>query len=125
MAYLIYRTDFDNTIIRETPTNTASGGTELSILKSLIVPPLVLPETQPIYYWKAILPTTVSPNTETYINLWEAAIAPTPTPDSLATVGEVTGITSVLSSEINYISGVTDTILVHIQHLPQQLDYNK
>ena len=113
--FLIYRTDFGNTIVRETPTDTSTGGTEQSISISLIVPAFVLPPTQPIYYWMVNLPyigtTTVSVNSETYIALWKAKIAIPPTSDTLATAGYVTGITSTLSADINYISGVTDTKL--------------
>ena len=111
MAYLIYRTDFANTIVRESATNTASGGTEQSILKSLITPLFIIPDTQPIYYWKIILPTTATPNDETHISLWEKRIEIPPNSDALATVGFVTGLTTVINNNITYISGVTDTKL--------------
>jgi len=111
MAYLIYRTDFANTIVGESTTDTASGGTEQSILKSLISPTFLIPETQPIYYWKIVLPTSAIPNDEIHIALWEKKIAIPPTADALATVGYVTGLTSVINNNINYISGVTDTKL--------------
>jgi hypothetical protein len=105
--YLIYRTDYGNTIVRESSTNTATGGTEQALFTNFFIPTI-----QPLYYWKVItISSTVVPNSETNIKLWLATITPAPTSNEFATIGQLTGVTVTLNNDINYISGVTDTKL--------------
>jgi nitrogen fixation protein FixH len=111
--YLIYRTDYDNTIIRESPTNTSTGGTEQALYTNFLIP-----KTQPLYLWKVIvISSTVVPNTETYINLWLAHITPSPSPTALVTFGQLTGITQIINNNIDYISGVTDMVIEELPYL--------
>jgi len=108
--YFIYRTDYGNTIARITPTNTSTGGTEAALYSNFVIP-----YNQPTYLWRKMPLGTgggnIVPNISTNINAWTVSITPAPVASSIATMGQVTGITSVLQSEINYISGVTATKL--------------
>ena len=98
--YLIYRTDFGNTIVRESPTNTATGGTEQSFYSDFVIP-----EIQPLYLWR--YPgsgTDAVPNTDDNINDWLNHIASPLQPEDDATVGYVTGLTS---QKIDKVTGAT------------------
>jgi hypothetical protein len=98
--YLIYRTDFGSTVVRESPTPSATGGTELELYTDFLIP-----TAQPLYYWRVSDPNVLV-NNETNIANWEAYIALPVTPDALATIGQVTGYTTPLGNDIAYISGV-------------------
>ena len=86
--YLVYRTDFGNTIVRESQTPSATGGTEQEILTSAFIP-----QIQPLYFWRESSGSIV-PNIESNINDWLQYIAPAPTPYDTVTYGVLTGITS-------------------------------
>jgi len=47
LRYLIYRTDFGNTIVRENPTDNSTGGTEVALFSDFVIP-----EIQPLYLWR-------------------------------------------------------------------------
>jgi hypothetical protein len=100
--YLIYRTDFGNTIVRESPTDTSTGGTESSLYTDFIIP-----KTQPLYLWRVTGGTTVIPNIDSNIFAWLEYTAPPITPQDNATVGYVTGITE---NKIDKLTGATDSI---------------
>ncbi len=102
--YLIYRTDFDNTIVRESATNNPdSGQHEASFYTDFIIP-----EIQPLYLWRINDGITdVEPNTDENINDWLAYNAPPPEPEDDATVGYVTGITS---QKIDKVTGATGNL---------------
>jgi hypothetical protein len=109
--YLIYRTDFGSTVVRESPTPSATGGTELELYTDFLIP-----TAQPLYYWRVSDPNVLV-NNETNIANWEAYIALPVTPDALATIGQVTGYTTPLGNDIAYISGVTDMIITKLPYL--------
>ena len=99
--YLIYRTDFGNTIVRESPTDNSSGGTEQAFWTDFIIP-----EIQPLYLWRITdALNDVEPNTDENINDWLEHTAPPPEPDDDATVGFVTGLTA---QKIDKVTGATD-----------------
>jgi len=100
--FLIYRTDFGNTIVRESPTDTSTGGTESSLSSDFIIP-----KTQPLYLWRVTGGTTVIPNIDSNIYAWLEYTAPPVTPQDNATVGYVTGITE---NKIDKLTGATDSI---------------
>jgi hypothetical protein len=102
--YLIYRTDFGNTIVRESPTDTSTGGTEASLFTDFIIP-----QIQPLYLWRVTGGTTVVPNLDSNINDWLNNIAPPLEPEDTATVGYVTGITE---NKIDKVTGATDNIAI-------------
>ena len=100
--YFIYRTDYGNTIVRVTSTNTSTGGTESALYKDFAIP-----YNQPTYLWRVIgagAGHTIVNNISTNIDAWTVNITPAPTATSIATMGQVTGLTSVFQSEIDYIS---------------------
>jgi len=102
--YLIYRTDYGNTIVRETATDTSTGGTEASFYTDFVIP-----EIQPLYLWRVNTDAApfVEPNTDQNINNWEEHIAPPPEPEDNATIGFVTGITS---QKIDIVTGATGNV---------------
>lgn len=100
--YLIYRTDFGNTIVRETPTDTSTGGTEQSLFSDFIIP-----EIQPVYLWRVTGGTDVVPNLDANINDWLESEAPPPDPNDVATVGYVTGLTD---QKIDKVTGATGNV---------------
>ena len=94
--YLIYRTDFGNTIVRENPTDTSTGGTEQSLFSDFVIP-----EIQPLYLWRVTGGISVVPNLDSNINDWLEATAPPPEQEDNATIGFVTGVTETkLDSDI-------------------------
>ncbi len=95
--YLIYRTDFDNTIVRESPTSGTTGVNEAELYTDFIIP-----EIQPLYFWRVEGGITVEPNTETNIDDYEESIALPHQPKDLITYGETTGLTD---TKIDKISG--------------------
>jgi hypothetical protein len=86
LRYLIYRTDFDNTIVRESATNNP-GTNEASLFTDFIIP-----EIQPLYLWR-VDGTDVIPNDDQTVRDWLDEIAPAPTPDDLVTYSQLTGAT--------------------------------
>lgn len=100
--YLIYRTDFGNTIVRESSTDTSTGGTEASLFTDFVIP-----EIQPLYLWRVTGGTDVVPNTDQNIEDWLSHTNP-PTPDDPITYNIFTGYTAQTAGDIAYISGVTD-----------------
>lgn len=102
--YLIYRTDFGNTIVRESPTNTSTGGTEVSLYTDFIIP-----EIQPLYLWRVSGGVSVIPNTDVNISNWLNATAPLPQADDPASVGYVTGLTE---NKIDIVTGVSNEVPV-------------
>jgi hypothetical protein len=101
--YFIYRTDFGNTIIRTTPTNTSTGGTEASLYADFTIP-----EIQPVYLWR-VQASNVVPNLDSNIQDWTDYTAHPPTSDELTTFGDVTGITS---TKIDIVTGVSGDVPV-------------
>lgn len=85
--YLIYRTDFDNTIVRESETNNP-GVDEASLFTDFVIP-----EIQPLYLWR-VNGTDVEPNDDQTVRDWLEEIAPNPTPDDLVTYSQLTGSTA-------------------------------
>jgi hypothetical protein len=111
LRYLIYRTDFDNTIVRESAVNNPDGGqNEKSFHTDFIIP-----EIQPLYLWRiiesGINPIDVEPNSDENINDWLEYTAPPPDSQDDATVGFVTGITS---QKINIVTGATNNLGVFL-----------
>ena len=106
--YLIYATgtSYNGTIVRE------SASSATTINEAFYYSDFIIPEIQPLYLWQVtplVNPNDVIPNTETKINNYEAATAPAPTPQDLATYGEVTGLTS---EKISRVLGATAKVPV-------------
>ena len=108
--YLIYSTGttYSGTILRDngavvpTPTPLEASFDTL----------FVIPEIQPLYLWQVnnvVTPTTLIPNTDIKINLYEEATALAPTPQDLITYGEVTGMTN---EKISKVTGATAKVPV-------------
>lgn len=100
--YLIYRTDFNNTIIRESLTNNP-GVNEASLFTNFVIP-----EIQPLYLWR-VNGSNVEPNTDSDIRLWLDEIAPPPNSDDLVVYSQLTGNTA---GKIDKITGATDNIAI-------------
>jgi len=102
--YLIYRTDFGNTIVRESAIdNPDNGQNEASFYTDFIIP-----EIQPLYLWRindAL--SDVEPNTDKNINDWMDYTSPPPEPEDDATVGFVTGLTAL---KIDKVTGATGNV---------------
>lgn len=96
--FFVYRTDFNNTVVRQSLTSSATGGTELEISLEFFIP-----EIQPTYFWR-YNGSTIVPNNEVDINNWVQHIAPAPTPYDMVTYGVLTGLTS---QKINIQTGAT------------------
>jgi len=106
--YLIYSTGttFSSTIIRESLTNNPS------INEASYYTDFMIPEIQPLYLWRVnnvVTPTNVIPNTDANIGLYLDSVALTPTPDDLATIGDLTGETT---TKIDKVSGVDGQVPV-------------
>jgi len=101
LRFLIYRTDFGNTIVRESPTDTSTGGTEASFQTDFVIP-----EIQPLYLWRVNTDASpfVEPNSDANILAWEAHEAPVPTPEDLVNLGDLTGATA---QKIDKVTGAT------------------
>jgi len=93
--YLIYRTDFGNTIVRENPTNNSTGGTEQSLFSDFVIP-----EIQPLYLWRITGGTDVVPNTDQNINNWLDHITPI-SPDDSINYNIFTGYTAQTQTDID------------------------
>jgi hypothetical protein len=108
--YLIYRTDFNDTIIRESAVSGTTGINENELYTDFIIPAV-----QPFYLWMVSGGTVVIPNTETWIDAWSEEIAPIPTKHDLATIGYVTGTTFLANyynkTEINAYSAATKSLI--------------
>jgi hypothetical protein len=105
--YLIYRTDYGNTIIRESAIDD-SGVNEAALFTDFVIP-----VNQPLYLWKEDTGDVV-PNDETNINDWLAFTNP-PSPDEPVNYDVFTGYTATTQTEIdgivddiNFLSGATD-----------------
>ena len=105
--YLIYRTDYGNTIVRESAVNDSTGN------EAALFTDFVIPVNQPLYLWRVSLPSDVIPNTETNINNWLNFINP-PSPDSPLDYQTFTGYTATtqiefsnVNNDIDYLSGQT------------------
>lgn len=104
--YLIYRTDYNDTVIRESSISGTTGVNEGELYTDFLIPAI-----QPLYYWKVDVGySLVIPNSEEWIGKWENHISPA-TPNDFATLGELTGATTQLQNDVNYLSGKTDTKL--------------
>lgn len=104
--YLIYRTDYNDTIIRASLISGTTGVNEGELYSNFPIP-----EIQPLYYWRIDTDfSQVQPNSEFWISEWENFISP-PTPRDFATLGELTGITTQIQDDVDYISGVTNNKL--------------
>lgn len=97
--YLIYRTDFGNTIVRESVGSSATGGTEQELFTDFVIP-----ELQPLYLWRVTGGTSVVPNTESNINDWLENITPID-PDDPVDFATFTGYTASTEITINNIEG--------------------
>ena len=93
--YLIYRTDFGNTIVRESVASSATGGTELELFTDFVIP-----EIQPLYLWRVTGGTDVVPNTDQNIADWLANVNP-PSGDDPVTFDIFTGYTAQTQSDLN------------------------
>ena len=101
LRYLIYRTDYGNTIVRENPTSgTTTGGIESEVYTDFSIP-----ITQPLYFWYVNEGIGIFENSETNINLWLENITPPPSPNSLVTTREM----QEYSTSIVTFSGYTGT----------------
>ena len=100
--YLIYRTDFGNTIIRESAVDD-SGANEGALFTDFVIPKI-----QPLYLWR-VVDNDVEPNTDENIREWLDEIAPPPSPDDLVTYHQLTGITD---NKIDTVTGATDNIAI-------------
>ena len=85
--YLIYRTDFDNTIVRESLIDNP-GANEASLFTNFVIP-----EIQPLYLWR-VDGGDVVPNDDENVRAWLAEIAPPPNADDLVTYAQLTGATA-------------------------------
>ena len=104
--YLIYSTgtSYATTIVRESATNNP-GVNEASYYSDFVIP-----EIQPLYLWRVnnvATPSGVLPNTDANISAYDAATAPAPTAEELATMGDVTGATA---SKIDKVLSVTGKV---------------
>jgi len=93
--YLVYRTDFGNTIIRETPNSSSTGGTEAELFTDFIIP-----EIQPLYLWRVTGGTDVVPNTDQNIADWLNFIDP-PSGDDSVTYAIFSAYTATTQTELN------------------------
>jgi hypothetical protein len=96
--YLIYRTDFGNTIVRESAVSGTTGVNEQELYSSGVTTGSLIPAVQPLYLWSVSGGTIVVPNTEEWIGAWEVESASEPAENDLATIGFVTGSTGVLEN---------------------------
>ena len=105
--YLIYRTDFGNTIVAESSTP-ITGGTTGSTFTDFVIP-----EIQPLYLWRVTGGTDVVPNTDLNINAWLDNEYP-PSPDDAVTYNIFTGYTAQtqtdLDGKINIVTGATGNV---------------
>lgn len=108
--YLIYRTDYGNTIIRESAVDD-SGVNEAALFTDFVIP-----VNQPLYLWRESAGDVI-PNTETNINDWLGFINP-PSPDEPVNYEVFTGYTATTDTRIDgieddiiYLSGETDSKL--------------
>ena len=107
--YLIYRTDFGNTVVRDNPTSgTTTGGTESELLTDFVIP-----EIQPLYLWRITGGTDVVPNTDQNINDWLGYVYPI-SPDDPVTYDIFNAYTAQtatdLAGKINIVTGATGNI---------------
>jgi hypothetical protein len=116
--YLIYSTGttYATTIVRESATNNP-GINEASLYSDFVIP-----EIQPLYLWRVTGGTTVVPNTDSNVNLYEAATAPPPSPNDAITYGEVTGITNTKIDKIYAVAGNFPVISVSGNLIDSGLD---
>ena len=85
--YLIYRTDFNNTIVRESLVDNP-GANEASLFTNFVIP-----EIQPLYLWR-VDGGDVVPNSDQNVFDWLEEIAPPPNADDLVTYAQLTGATA-------------------------------
>lgn len=106
--YLVYRTDFGNTIVRESLSSSSTGGTESELFTDFIIP-----EIQPLYLWRVTGGTSVVPNTDQNIESWLDHTVPI-SPDDPITYNIFTGYTAQtqtdLDGKINVVTGATGNI---------------
>lgn len=93
--YLVYRTDFGNTIIRETSASSSTGGTEAELFTDFVIP-----DIQPLYLWRVTGGTDVVPNTDQNIEDWLSSTTPE-SPDDPVTISLFTGYTAQTQSDID------------------------
>lgn len=105
--YLIYRTDYGNTVVRESALSGVTGN-EVAFYTDFVIP-----VNQPLYLWKYDTGDIV-PNDETNINNWTNFVNP-PSPDSSVEYQVFTGYTAAtdvtisgIEADIIYLSGETD-----------------
>jgi hypothetical protein len=114
--YLIYRTDYGNTIVRESATSSATGGTEQELFTDFVIPAI-----QPLYLWRVTGGTSVVPNTDQNIEDWLNTTNP-PDGDDPITYSIFSGYTGQTASDIIYISGQTDNNTSDITYISGQTD---
>lgn len=105
--YLIYRTDYGNTVVRESALSGVTGN-EVAFFTDFVIP-----VNQPLYLWKYDT-GNILPNSETNINNWLAFVNP-PSPDEPVNYEIFTGYTAStqttidgIEADIIYLSGETD-----------------
>jgi len=103
LEYFLYTTDYDNTLVDRSNTSFSPlppyGEIHIDFL---------IPNTQPLYYYRESGGTIVL-NDENTINVYLEGTAPPPEEGDSVDYGVYTGYTATTENEINYISGVTDT----------------
>lgn len=101
--YLIYRTDYNFTVIRESSVSGTTGVNEGELYTNFPIPVI-----QPLYYWRIDTDfSQVQPNSEYWISEWENFISP-PAPNDFATLGELTGITTQIQDDLNVLTNLVD-----------------
>jgi len=105
--YLIYSTGttYSDTIVRESAISGTTGSNEAELYSDFVIP-----EIQPLYFWRVTGETTVVVNTEPNINAYEESIALPHQSKDLITYGEATGLTDTKIDKI--VGGVTGNIPV-------------
>lgn len=98
--YLIYRTDYGNTVVRESASSGVTGN-EVAFFTDFVIP-----ANQPLYLWKYDTGDIV-PNNETNINNWVNFVNP-PSGDSPVDYFAFTGYTASTNTTIN---GIEDDIV--------------
>ena len=106
--YLVYRTDYGNTIVRETPTSGSTIGNELELFSDFVIP-----ANQPLYLWRITGGTDVVPNTESNITDWLDVINPIDG-NTQVTFADLTGYTAQtaidIAGKINIVTGATGNV---------------
>ena len=93
--FLIYRSDFGDTIVRESTSSSSTGGTEAELFTDFIIP-----EIQPLYLWRVTGGTDVVPNTDQNIEDWLNHVDP-PSGDDAVTYNIFTGYTAQTQTDLD------------------------